>query len=198
MAYLSAAVALVGVLCLLDLVLTFGVVRRLRQHTQLLDAQIAGGRPAVRPRPGHRVGDFAAADVQGRSVDQDVLGPGMLIGFFTTDCAPCKALLPRFVDHVTELGLAPDQVLAVLAAPTADEAMVAQLGAVARVVVQETDGSMVRAFDLSGFPTLVRMGPDGMVDAAGAVLEAIRGSVPAPVRAGMRTPLPVPVPADAP
>jgi thiol-disulfide isomerase/thioredoxin len=189
---------LVGILCLLDLVLTFGVVRRLRQHTQLLDAQITGGRPAVRPRPGHRVGDFAVADVHGRSVNQDVLGPGTLVGFFTTDCTPCKELLPRFVTHVTDLGLDPDDVLAVLAAPTVDEAMIARLGAVARVVVQEPDGPMVRAFDLSGFPTLVRMGPGGMVEAAGAVLEAIRGLVPAPVRAGMRAAMPVPVPADAP
>lgn len=181
MAYLGAAVALVGVLCLLDLVLTVGVIRRLRQHTQLFDAQIAGGRPALRPRPGHRVGDFEAADTNGLAVDRDLLGPGTLIGFFTTDCVPCKELLPRFVDHVAGLGLDPEQVIAVLAAPEADENMIAQLGSVARVVVQASDGPMVRAFDLSGFPTLVRMGPNGLVDAAGAVLEAIQRPAFTPV-----------------
>lgn len=196
MAYLGAAVALVGVLCLLDLVLTVGVIRRLRQHTQLFDAQIAGGRPALRPRPGHRVGEFAAIDTHGRPVDQDLLGPGTLIGFFTTDCVPCKELLPRFVDYVAGLGLGlglgPEQVIAVLAAPEADAAMVAQLGTVARVVVQASDGPMVRAFDLSGFPTLVRMGPDGLVDAAGAVLEALqRPAAPA------QTARPALVPAEA-
>ncbi|MFD0632197.1 TlpA family protein disulfide reductase [Catenulispora yoronensis] len=148
----------------------------------MLDAQMAG-RPPLRPGPGHQVDDFAAADLARRPVERDQLTAGTLVGFFTTDCAPCKELLPRFVDHVAGLGVDPDDVVAVLAAPTAptapttpaaDEAMIAQLSSVARVVVQAPDGPMVRAFDLSGFPTLVRMGPDGTVEAAGASLDAIR------------------------
>ena len=31
-----AAVTIVGVLCVLDLLLTFGVIRRLREHTAML------------------------------------------------------------------------------------------------------------------------------------------------------------------
>jgi len=40
MAILSAAVVVVGLLCLTDLLLTFGVIRRLREHTE----QLAGFR----------------------------------------------------------------------------------------------------------------------------------------------------------
>ena len=38
MPILIAAVVVVGCLCLLDLLLTFGVIRRLREHTSMLTA----------------------------------------------------------------------------------------------------------------------------------------------------------------
>jgi len=51
MPYLVAAVVLVGLLCLLDLVLTFGVIRRLRSTAEATPRPLTG--------PGERAGEFA-------------------------------------------------------------------------------------------------------------------------------------------
>jgi len=40
MAILSAAIVVVGLLCLADLLLTFGVIRRLREHTEQLTGPV--------------------------------------------------------------------------------------------------------------------------------------------------------------
>ena len=56
MTVLVAAVALVGVLCLLDLLLTFGVIRRLREHAELITL---GGVPDI-PVLGVAVGEQPA------------------------------------------------------------------------------------------------------------------------------------------
>ena len=41
MAILGAAIVVMGLLCLIDLLLTFGVIRRLREHTEQLAGFIA-------------------------------------------------------------------------------------------------------------------------------------------------------------
>lgn len=168
MAYLAAAVALVGVLCVLDLLLTIGVIRRLKDHTRLLDAN---SRPPLRPRPGDVVGEFAATDTQGRALSRGGLEAGTLVGFFTTGCAPCKEQLPLFVEHAARQS---GEVIAVVAAPAPDEAMIAQLSPVARVVVELPDGPTVGAFHVSGFPTVLVVGDDGTVAATGNTVDAVR------------------------
>ena len=49
MPILIAAVVVVGGLCLLDLLLTFGVIRRLREHTSMLTGAGGGLRAGCRP-----------------------------------------------------------------------------------------------------------------------------------------------------
>ncbi|MFI6599468.1 hypothetical protein ACIBHX_24715, partial [Nonomuraea sp. NPDC050536] len=76
MAYLIAVVVLVGVLCLLDLVLTLGVVRRLREHTKLVDAlyeMVATMGAPAGPAVGEVVGEFDVTTVDGSRVSRELL-----------------------------------------------------------------------------------------------------------------------------
>src|SRR5258708_33673625 len=111
MAVLGSAVALVGVLCLLDLVLTFGVIRRLREHTRLL-AQAGPGRPPELLDPGASIGEFEAATIEGETLSLAALKLETVVGFFSPTCKPCRELLPGFVDRAA--GLRREQVLAVI------------------------------------------------------------------------------------
>ena len=69
MAILVAAIGLVGLLCLADLLLTFGVIRRLREHTEQLaglrgqDAPVTGLPYGATPEP------FTALTVSGERLD---------------------------------------------------------------------------------------------------------------------------------
>ena len=64
MLVLTAAVVAVGVLCLADLLLTFGVIRRLRQHSALLASR--GDAPvATRLSIGESPGPFTAVTTDG-------------------------------------------------------------------------------------------------------------------------------------
>ncbi len=98
MAILIAAVVVVGGLCLLDLLLTFGVIRRLREHTRMLTAaagpaQIVGLAVGESPEP------FTAETISG----DVVTGPTGLrvIAFFSSWCSVCPERVPPFVEYVS-------------------------------------------------------------------------------------------------
>lgn len=163
MPYLAAAVALVGLLCTLNLLLTVGVIRRLRA--------VAANQPAERPgfldglAIGKAVPDFTATTIDGEPISRDLLGAPALIGFFSPGCPPCEQVLPRFVERARER---PDEVtLAVIVASTAEQAAedIGSLAGAARVVVEEPDGALQRAFEARGFPTVYVVGADGTVAA---------------------------------
>jgi thiol-disulfide isomerase/thioredoxin len=174
MAYLGAAVVLVGLVCALNLLLTVGVVRRLREHTQQFADLNNRNRPALQPRPGAVIADFDVADTDGRPVARGLLDTGTLVGFFAPDCGPCKELLPRFVEHATALREQAGEVFAVVASTTEDRELIAKLSSVARVIVEPPNGPTIQAFGISGFPTLVLVGGDGVVAAAGTTVESVR------------------------
>ncbi|MFJ6195513.1 TlpA family protein disulfide reductase [Micromonospora sp. NPDC092111] len=158
MSILIAAVALVGLLCLLDLVLTFGVVKRLREHTALL-AEVVPPSPAV--KVGQEVGTFEAVTVTGEPVTTDRLGSGTLVAFFSPTCGPCKDKLPKFVAHTRGLPAGQEAPLAVVIGD-AEQAgdFLAELSPVARVVVERGDGAVSSAFGVRAYPTLLRVDRD--------------------------------------
>ncbi|MET8138708.1 TlpA disulfide reductase family protein [Sphaerisporangium sp. NPDC005288] len=165
MTYLAAAVVLLGTLCLLNLVLTIGILRRMRAQ-----ATLTGG-PAGAPSalgPGAAVGTFTAVTTDGEPVSSATLTG--LVGFFSSGCEPCHKLLPRFVERARELGR--ENVLAVLGG--ADEAALRALGPVARVVVAERDGGPVaRAFQNTWTPMLYLIGEDHRIAAVGTRMEEL-------------------------
>ncbi|WFB10373.1 TlpA family protein disulfide reductase [Streptomyces sp. LX-29] len=159
MPFLIAAVILVGVLCVLDLILTLGVVRRLREHTELL-ANANSGLPAG-IAVGEEIGDFTAATVDGETLRRADLDGETVVAFFSPTCQPCRRKMPKFVEFAKAMPGGRDRVLAaVIGDPDEAAEFAAQLGPVARVVVEGDDSGLVEAFRTSAFPTLLRVSPD--------------------------------------
>lgn len=161
MPFLIAAVVLVGLLCTLDLILTLGVIRRLREHTELLSQRPEGGlRPAL--PVGGEVGEFTTSTVDGETLTRDALREETVVAFFSPGCQPCEEKLPRFVEYARAV---PGGRLRVLAAVVGDAgeagALVAELSPVARVVVEEHDGALSAAFQAKMYPTVLLVAPDG-------------------------------------
>ncbi|MFF4773831.1 TlpA disulfide reductase family protein [Microtetraspora fusca] len=159
MPFLIAAVVLVGVVCLVDLVLTVGVIRRLREHTEFLTTL---GREAPGLGVGEEVGPFAVHAADGGPLTRDHLTRETLFGFFSPDCEPCKAKLPAFVRYAAEMPGGRDRVVAVIAADEgADGEFRSRLGEVARVVVEDHTGPLSAAFRVRAYPSLFLVAPDG-------------------------------------
>src|SRR4051794_28290086 len=112
---LAAALVVVGAVAVTNLLLTFGVIRRLREHTGLL-----ADRPGGPPRKGviakgEAPGDFVAMTTAAEPVSTGSISGGQLVGFFMPGCAPCKELAPRFVATARAEAGGRDRVLAVVA-----------------------------------------------------------------------------------
>jgi hypothetical protein len=65
MTLLAAAVTFVGLLCLLDLALTIGVIRRLREHSALLARRSSSPHGESVAAVGTRAADFGTLDPDG-------------------------------------------------------------------------------------------------------------------------------------
>ncbi|MFG2287657.1 TlpA disulfide reductase family protein [Streptomyces sp. NPDC048595] len=165
MSFLIAAVLLVGTLCTLDLVLTLGVIKRLREHSeQLSGASGPGGRfDTLDMAVGEEVGEFDTSTVDGERLTRGMLAADTLVAFFAPGCRPCREKLPAFVDHARSLPGGRAQTVAVVVGEPADAAaFVAELSPVARVVVEAgPDEPLSAAFRARSFPTLLRVSPDG-------------------------------------
>ncbi|MDG6107216.1 redoxin domain-containing protein [Dactylosporangium aurantiacum] len=179
MAYVSAALVLVGLVAAVNLLLTFGIVRRLREQTAELAALRAGGGAPVMPDndvaypAGTPLDQFITTDVDGVAVSSTTLGSRPLVGFFSPHCLPCKEQLPAFVEHARTRPGGRDGVLAVVVGTAEETAeVVRQLRAVARVVTEPDQGQVQRAFGVTGFPGFILV-EDGVVAASNFLLGAV-------------------------
>lgn len=169
MPYLIGIVALVGAISALNLLLALGIIRRLREHSELL-AKGAGGRrelPVI--AVGESVGDFAAVTEDGAEISAERLPDGAVVGFFSPDCAPCRAKIPAFAEFARTVPGGPEQVLAVVVDAAGDGSLFADaLGDVARIVVETPDGPLSDAFQVRSYPTVLRVARrgEGLVIAA--------------------------------
>lgn len=175
MTYLEAAVLTVGLLCLLNLLLTFGVIRRLRQHTEHLN-RLAPTELAPGIGVGEAVGDFQTTTTTGETLSRTGLTGETLVGFFSPGCQPCATQLPHFIELARELPGGRAQALAVVVAGTeAGQDYVDRLAPVARVVTEGPDGVLQAAFQVTGFPMLLRL-DDAVVRAAGVTVADVATS----------------------
>ena len=136
MIVIGACVVVVGSFCVLNFLLTLGVIRKLRQHERALmrspapeewimpnDWRLAVGAP---------VPDFTATAITGETVSRaDLTDKRAVIAFFSTDCESCRTQLNRFATTVVE----PDQ------------------------------GPVSTAFSTFVFPTIYVVGTDGIIQA---------------------------------
>jgi len=154
------AIVLLGLLSLLNLLLTYGVVRRLREHEQRLGSTGAGGEPVPQLAPGSRLPEFTAVATDGREITAGSLGTGVaFLGVFATKCRPCHEQLPRFLEAVSALDR--DRVLVVINDDGDDRealaALVSRAEAVARVVVAPTPNPLAAAIGVDTFPTMLML-----------------------------------------
>ncbi|MEQ4304194.1 TlpA disulfide reductase family protein [Plantactinospora sp. B6F1] len=176
MSYLVVATVLLGLLAGANLIFTYGVVRRLREHTARLDAMAGGGRPepelilsaGAEPRPFAPVTTSVGVPIG----PDDLTAGGTLVGFFSPNCAPCREQAPRFVERAAASGS--DRVLAVaVGTPEATRELVALLEPVARVVVEIEDGPLHQAFAVQGYPAMCVLDGDGRVKASATAVERL-------------------------
>jgi len=179
MPYLVAAVLFVGLLCLVDLLMTFGVIRRLREHGAALAGVSGGGVAEPLLGVGETVGDFAAVSVDGEPVLRAFVDRETIVGFLSPGCPPCERRLPEFVAAARAAGR--DRVLAVLTDTTEADAapMLTALGPVARVVVEAEDGALTKAFGVTAFPAFCRIDAGHTVTVVG--FDAVFADAPAEV-----------------
>ncbi|PRY41532.1 TlpA family protein disulfide reductase [Umezawaea tangerina] len=157
---LTAAVVLLGALCALDLLLTFGVVRRLREHTATLEDLLNRGGaapmgPAIAgdlPAAGKEVGPFAATTVDGAPVSRELLPANHVAVFLTSDCPSCKDQVPALRSWAAAQDRA--RTVVVVDGRLADPAeLVAALSPVATVVVESVDIPVTEAYGVHAFPS---------------------------------------------
>ncbi|MEU7134936.1 hypothetical protein [Streptomyces sp. NPDC046261] len=162
---------LVGALCLLDLLLTVGLIRRLRAQPAPRTAADRFADDGMLP-PGALVGAFETRTVDGRPLHSRDLGTGTVVVFLSPGCPPCHEQLPRVA---AALGAAPARRAVAVVAGGADgdaetEQMLKELGPVARVVHESGTGPVTEAFAVRGFPAMCRVraaGDELVVEAVG-------------------------------
>jgi thiol-disulfide isomerase/thioredoxin len=157
------AVVVLTLLCLGNLLLTVGVIRRLNEHTAALD-DLAGEPPGVMRPAGETVDGFATIARDGTPVTLESLGGPTLVGFFSPGCGPCHERLPQFVARArrTPAGRA---LGVVVGAGAEAQDMAAELADVATVVVEDSRGVLSTAFGVKGFPAFALVDADGRIEA---------------------------------
>jgi hypothetical protein len=162
-----AAIAVAGSLCLLDLLVAFGVIWSRREHSDLPpERQPDAAPPVTGLTAGQRPLPFAVVTVDGMVATASA---GLrLAAFFSATCTVCPGLVAPFVEYVRANRFDSDDVLVTVLAAR-DAVMPAYLGELARValVTIQPDGNPVAgAFGVTGYPAFFLLGADGAVVAS--------------------------------
>lgn len=162
MPIMIAAITVVGAVCLLDLLLTFAVIRRLREHTDMLAVARGSARRPAGLSAGEPPGTFAAVTTDGDLV-HDTSGL-RVIAFFATWCSMCPEQVGPFVGYLRTHAISRDSVLVVSVGPD-DElpSHLAPLAGLARICLERDDGQIATAFKVPGFPMFYLLDADGTV-----------------------------------
>ncbi|MET7962629.1 hypothetical protein ABZ356_22540 [Micromonospora zamorensis] len=169
MALLTVAVVLVAALGLLNLVLLLGVVRRLREHSDLLSDQ-QGQPPAVMLEVGSIPGDFISTTVDGRVLSRADLPPMTLVAFLSPSCEHCEEQLPVLVDRARTMPGGAEHVWIVVVGKGPETQPYAErFTGLATVFVEPGTGALPLAFGVKGFPAF------GLLDERGIVASTAFG-----------------------
>lgn len=159
----------------LNLLFTFGVIRRLREHTKLLSKSSGADESGVMLAAGERIGDFSAAGSDGVRITRGSFAKPTLVGFFSPKCPACSERLPRFIALAEKMPERRAQVMAVIVGGDDEENAVLRgdLDAVATVLTDVERGPVVRAFGVNGYPAFAVLDEDGVVSSSGFDTEQI-------------------------
>ncbi|MFC4035034.1 TlpA family protein disulfide reductase [Streptomyces polygonati] len=176
MAVLTAAVVVLGILCVLNLAVTAAVIRRLRT------VPATGSRPPVAGlAPGSAVPQLALRDERGEPVTRaSLLGHHTLVAFFATDCPECSIHAPELVGRGAELGAAGVRLLTALVDTGPDRNGLRRLlGGAGTLLVGEASAELAARFATEFTPAYFLVGPDGTVLGSGPTTAALPLPVPA-------------------
>lgn len=173
MTVLAVAVVFIGVLCLLNLLLTLGVIRRLREYSET--------QPAAEPIPvkiaetGSSPAPFDVLLNGGRAFSSDRPATWTIVAFFSDTCPACKEGLPTFVKRARELRRDDQLIVSVIAGEGDDSTteLVRVLEPVSGVTVEPYDGPLAKAFGVGQFPALCMLDESGVVVATGWDLDSL-------------------------
>jgi hypothetical protein len=165
MTLVVVAVAVIGAMSCVNLLLTYGVIRRLRQQDTTASQPGLPALPNVQPAVGQSLPAFAAMSVDGTDVTGETVSTGpAAIGFFSTSCPPCREELPQFLTAVGYLDRR--RIIVVVNDDNADgtvlDAFRARADGVCELVVEPTLGPVASTFKVSVFPTMLFV-YDGLV-----------------------------------
>lgn len=170
MNFLLAAVTLLAVLCLGNLLLTFAVLRRLREHEQRLAGLGPAGPPAAEELVGRTMPRFTGTSTRGEPVSDTA---GRLVGFFSAACSSCHEQAAAFAGH-PDAGRVAFVVLE--PAPEADRAAILRaLGDSPTVLVDPTSKAVAEQLGVRAFPLLMRTDRSDTVVAARHSLVTLAG-----------------------
>jgi hypothetical protein len=159
-----AALGFVGGLCLLDLLLTFGVIRRLREHAEMLASQTPA-RQAIGLAAGKAPAPFSAVATTGELVSG--AARLRLIAFFST-CPICPGRVAPLAEYIRKLRFSPNGVLVVsVGSGSEPQPYLAELASLATICVEPEGGPIADAFEVTGFPCFFLLDADGVVIASG-------------------------------
>jgi phage tail sheath gpL-like len=177
MAVLTAAVCVLAAIVLVDLALTFGLIRHLRLA---LDGEtLSLGAPLDIPpfvAVGSEVASFKARALDGGDLTtSDVSSGSVVVAYFSAGCEGCTVEKDKLLGSA-----APEPLVAfVTATPDGDASddLARELATVAhRVAVVDQKSSAVNALDVQVYPTFVRL-EDGVVSASGYRLSSVIADV---------------------
>ncbi|HEY1177205.1 MAG TPA: hypothetical protein VGF17_13700 [Phytomonospora sp.] len=179
MPFLIAAVVLVGAIATLNLLLTVGVIRRLREHTAQL-AEFSGSGVPSGPVVGDPIEDFTTAAVDDTAIARADLDSYALVSVMSPGCGPCEEKLPKLVAMLEDGSLPKRSVLAVIAGGEEEAVpMVTALQDLAVVVREEpVSGAVQSAVGIRAYPTMFTAG-DGKVASLIHDLEKVKAKAPA-------------------
>jgi thiol-disulfide isomerase/thioredoxin len=175
---MSGGEVFLGVLLLANLLLVLLLARKVRLLANRLPG--TGQRPWL--APGTQVPPFEATTVDGDLASLARLsGQPSVVGFFSTDCDPCRQQVPVFAEYAAADG-GPGRNLAVIVGPGPEAGeFELLLAGKALVVREEQRGPVTAAFSARAFPGIYRLDGAGKVVASGPSVAAVNGAQPAAV-----------------
>jgi peroxiredoxin len=177
---MSAALAAVSVLCLVNLALLFAVIRKVRLLQERVD-QMPVMAPAALLPVGSKAPEFTAVTINGESRSlADLGGSRSVVGFFSPNCEPCRTQLPEFIEFAKALPEGAGHALAVVVGEgEAAAGFAAELDGAAAVVIAPRQNPLTATFSVRGMPAFYLIGADGRIEARGMAVRALAAAVPA-------------------
>jgi len=170
MSLMGVAVTLIAAGLILNLILTTGLVRRLRDFS-------ARGEPEPQLRlpvapglsPGDAVPEFSTTSVAGHSVSTaDLNGVPWVVGFFSSGCRACREHIVDYGDYVASLRSGSTAAIAVVVGtdPGGRDLVETAQHITELLVVEDLGGAVSRSFAVEAFPSFFAVDRSGRVSHA--------------------------------